>query len=212
MRNPKAKYQAGTPFPEYERLCNIFGKDHATGVAEINQRREKEKCIAEQQAEQRAERAEQQGNGDGVVDEEPDNVGENATPSNPTTHNPSSVPASDASASAKKGKRTREEEPFEKLVHTMQDFVIDYKEERVEMRETVAGKNHKGPVEEGEGDETDITDALEAVVNELERLSVPIDTVMGAVYRMQVEPKHIKLFWRLRDEAKVVWAEKLASV
>ncbi|KAJ4847750.1 hypothetical protein Tsubulata_006929 [Turnera subulata] len=208
-RNPKSKYQAGTPFPEYERLCNIFGKDHATGVIQINQHREREKCMAEQQQEQHQNAAAEE-DGAAEIDNDNDNVGETATASPMNAGTPSSVPGSDASASARKGKRAREDDPFQNLVKTMQDFMIESKEERVEIRETIAEKKRKGPVEEAEA-ETE-TDELEAVMNELERLLLPMDTVMGAVYRMQVEPKHLKLFWRLRDDAKVIWAKKLASV
>ncbi|KAJ4848818.1 hypothetical protein Tsubulata_017262 [Turnera subulata] len=95
----------------------------------------------------------------------------------------------------------------------MKDFVIDSKEEGVKMCETMAEKKQKGAEkEEDEEDEEVVIDELTAIVNELERLEVPMKTVMVAVYRMQVEPKHIKLFWRLLDSAKVEWAQKLASV
>ncbi|KAJ4838443.1 hypothetical protein Tsubulata_030456, partial [Turnera subulata] len=178
-RNPKSKYQAGTPFPEYERLCNIFGKDHATGVIQINQRREREKCMAKQQQEQHQNAAAEE---DGAAEFDNDNVGETATASPMNAGTPSSVLGSDASASARKGKRAREDDSFQNLVKTMQDFVIESKEERVKIRETIAEKKRKGPVEEAEADTE--TDEQEAVMNELERLLLPMDTVMGAVYRM----------------------------
>ncbi|KAJ4832422.1 hypothetical protein Tsubulata_026339 [Turnera subulata] len=202
-KNPKAKYQAWSPFPEYERLCHIFGHDHATGVIQINQRRERGKCLAEQQQEQQANETADED--DGVAPTE--NVAENATESHLNMHHTSSASASDASVSTRRGKRAREIDPFGDLVKTMKDFVIDSKEEGVKICETMAEKKHKG----AEKEEQEI-DELEAILNELERLQVPMKTVMGAVYRMQVEPKHIKLFWRLRDSAKVEWAEKLASV
>ncbi|KAJ4839715.1 hypothetical protein Tsubulata_012703 [Turnera subulata] len=75
------------------------------------------------------------------------------------------------------------------------------------MCETVAEKKQKG----AEKEEEEI-DELEAIVNELERLQVPMKTVMGAVYRMQVEPKHIKLFWRLCDSAKVPMKTVMGAV
>ncbi|KAJ4843071.1 hypothetical protein Tsubulata_042756 [Turnera subulata] len=97
-KNPKAKYQAWSPFPEYDRLCHIIRKDHAIDVVQINQYREREKCLAEQQKEQQTNETTDED--DGVSSTE--NVAENATESHLNTHHTSSVPASESSVSTRK--------------------------------------------------------------------------------------------------------------
>ncbi|KAJ4840572.1 hypothetical protein Tsubulata_006116 [Turnera subulata] len=211
-KRPKAKYHAGTPFPEYDRLCHIFGKDHATGVAKINGIREKEKCIREQQEENQREtiNVADDAEADPTANE---NIAENeaATPQGTNPTPTSTRQPTDCSVSSRKGKRTREIDPIDKLMKCMETFVIDSKEERLEMHETMASKKQK-PSEGEEDVKDDVIDALEAVRNELDRLFVPKQIIISTLYTMQNQPKHVKLFWRLDDEEKVLWAEKLASV
>ncbi|KAJ4827185.1 hypothetical protein Tsubulata_030178 [Turnera subulata] len=208
-KRPKAKYHAGTPFPEYDRLCMIFGKDHATGVAKITANREREKCLREQQEENERETINVDENADAVPTTS-ENVAENeaATPLNTSPTPATTGQQTDGSTSTRKGKRGREIDPMDKLMKCMEAFVIDSKEERVQMHEAMFAKKQKPT----EGEEDDAIDALEAVRNELDRLFMPKTIIISTLYTMQREPKHVKLFWRLDDEEKVLWAEKLASV
>ncbi|KAJ4841561.1 hypothetical protein Tsubulata_034249 [Turnera subulata] len=182
-QHPRHKYNIGEPFPEYYKLVEIYGKDHAIGDARADVGDlHKKKAQAAAGGVQSTSRA-------------TDGMTEGST-AGTTAAVGDAAPGDTAGDAIQKGKKkVKDEDAFTKCAGTM-EARMEFDRGQNEKLFDVLSKRKRITDPENQAEYA----RIEA---EMVRIGVPDDDVVDAIFNLPKYPEYIDVFWAVSESKKM---------